>query len=79
MLGFKLEMAQREESLTKKERPIYLDMQVNGFKVYSRNCAQSVCVGNNARGPEGTGCHAAISYRPVWQPSQQDACVWLGG
>jgi cysteine desulfurase len=27
MLGFKLEMAQREDGLTQKERPIYLDMQ----------------------------------------------------
>jgi cysteine desulfurase len=27
MLGFKLEMAQREGGLTQKERPIYLDMQ----------------------------------------------------
>jgi cysteine desulfurase len=29
MLGFKLEMPQREDSLFEKERPIYLDMQVS--------------------------------------------------
>ena len=28
MLGFKLELPQREDGLTKKTRPIYLDMQV---------------------------------------------------
>lgn len=28
MLGFKLEMPQREDSLKDKARPIYLDMQV---------------------------------------------------
>ena len=29
MLGFKLEMPQREGSLKEKTRPIYLDMQVS--------------------------------------------------
>lgn len=29
MLGFKLEMPQREGSLKEKTRPIYLDMQVD--------------------------------------------------
>ena len=29
MLGFKLELPQREDGITKKTRPIYLDMQVN--------------------------------------------------
>ncbi len=28
MLGFKLELPQREDGITKKTRPIYLDMQV---------------------------------------------------
>jgi hypothetical protein len=28
MLGFKLELPQREDGITKKARPIYLDMQV---------------------------------------------------
>jgi len=28
MLGFKLELPQREDGVTKKTRPIYLDMQV---------------------------------------------------
>ena len=29
MLGFKLELPQREGGITKKTRPIYLDMQVS--------------------------------------------------
>jgi cysteine desulfurase len=29
MLGFKLELPQREDGITKKTRPIYLDMQVS--------------------------------------------------
>lgn len=29
MLGFKLDMPQREGNLTEKTRPIYLDMQVS--------------------------------------------------
>ena len=28
MLGFKLELPQREDGITKRTRPIYLDMQV---------------------------------------------------
>ena len=28
MLGFKLELPQREDGITKQTRPIYLDMQV---------------------------------------------------
>jgi hypothetical protein len=28
MLGFKLELPQRDDGITKKTRPIYLDMQV---------------------------------------------------
>jgi len=34
MLGFKLEMPRREDSLKEKTRPIYLDMQVCGIVRY---------------------------------------------
>lgn len=33
MLGFKLDMPQREDSLTGKARPIYLDMQVRTLNI----------------------------------------------
>lgn len=51
MLGFKLEMPQREDSLTGKARPIYLDMQVS-----SRNLAPSAVflprqTGDHPHGP----------------------------
>jgi cysteine desulfurase len=43
MLGFKLEMPRREDSLTKKTRPIYLDMQVNHFLRFRREFRLNFC------------------------------------
>jgi len=37
MLGFKLELPQREDGITKKPRPIYLDMQVNVSTLFCVN------------------------------------------
>jgi hypothetical protein len=39
MLGFKLELPQREDGITKKTRPIYLDMQVVEIMTFWINVA----------------------------------------
>ena len=48
MLGFKLEMPQREDSLTGKARPIYLDMQVSTVHL---RCPFSLLTPSNRRLP----------------------------
>ena len=52
MLGFKLELPEREDSISEKTRPIYLDMQVHSplaisYPPFSRNSPQ----GNNSGRP----------------------------
>jgi hypothetical protein len=39
MLGFKLELPQRDDGITKKTRPIYLDMQVKDTISSFDNCS----------------------------------------
>lgn len=39
MLGFKLELPQRNDGITKKTRPIYLDMQVKDTISSFDNCS----------------------------------------
>jgi cysteine desulfurase len=41
MLGFKLELPQREDSATEKTRPIYLDMQV---RMYITSCSRFLSI-----------------------------------
>lgn len=81
MLGFKLEMPKREDSVNEKARPIYLDMQVHfdhrptSRPPFSRNCS----LGNNSGRPKGIGCNAALHDRSVWKSTQPDTRLWVGG